>query len=394
MSKVRLRSISIHTHKKKIYIKSKVTKKVEMMWRLFEMNDGDENSTLEEYAAEDIDELIEEYRFYELPTSIILRIIKKSKIRDVALICELVSRMVKSKGEESILLLNVIDRRRTKLDDCIKIISQFNNCPLCKLMGELYMDFKGLPERDYEADIAELKKEIEKLQINAGFPPVKSRPDDFESNICFAAYQGKLSSVQYLVERCHVNVEKMDKDGRTPINNAAEKGHLDVVRYLNEICHANVETKDIDGFTPMNNASLFGHLDVVKYLYEKCHANVEAKDNRGCTPISNASSNGDLNIVKYLYETCHADVEKVDNDGCTPLNNASSSCHLDVVKYLYEKCHANVEAKDKDGNTPISNASLNGHLEVVKYLFKTCHASITDEIVKKSSLNCRKYFHY
>ena len=63
--------------------------------------------------------------------------------------------------------------------------------------------------------------------------------------IFIAASEGKLTSVQYLVEQCHSDVETKDYLEYTPINIASEKGHLEVVKYLYEQCHAKITDKTI-----------------------------------------------------------------------------------------------------------------------------------------------------
>ena len=353
------------------------------------LNEGGRKDILESYEeliVDELEEYIEGNLFFELPTNEILKIIDKSNIEDIDQICSFISKMNENKKEESILLLNVIKADETTFEGCMKILSKFDSSPICRRTSELFDENKKLPERDNEHEISELKKEIEKLRNRTKekktyFSPVTEKPFDFESDIFKAAEEGKLKSVQYLVEQLHADVETKDKDGRTPINIASWNGHLKIVKYLYEACDANVEVRDNYGRTPINITSLKGHIEVVKYLYEKCYANFEAKDNYGFTPINNASLKGHFSVVKYLYEACDANIEAKDDSGSTPINNASLKGYLEVVKYLYETCHANVETRNKSGRTPIYNASLNGHLEVVKYLCETCHAKITEKII-------------
>ena len=345
---------------------------------------------IEDEIIESFDIFAKEKRFYKLPTDEILKIVEKSAIKDVKLLYEVISMMCENKGDESVLLLNIIDPEEMSLDECIEVISRFVRCQICKRTGELYTkeynhmneelnkekdENKNLAERDFGYEIGELKKEIEKIKKATGLRIDIEKPSDFESDICKAAEEGKLTSIQYLYEACHANVEAKDIKGCTPINIASINSHLEVVKYLYETCHANVETKDNSGRTPIFNASKKGHLEVVKYLYETCHANVETKDNYERTPINNASHDGYLDIVKYLYETCHMNIGA--NVGkCSPLNFASVRGHLEVVKYIYEQSHANVEIRDCFGRSPISNASIYGHLNVVKYLNEACHANV------------------
>ena len=322
-----------------------------------ESGNKDRIMALEDSIAGEIEEFVKEESFYEIPTNEILKIVEKSEFGDIKIICELASRMSENKGEESTLLLNVIKTEEATLEECIKILSKFEHSPLCKRTSELFNEDKKQPEVDYEHEIDELKKENEELQKKTKgnktyFPPVTEEPSDFEDDIHDAAEEGKLTSVQYLIEQCRADAEEKDGFGCTPLMWASDEGHLDIVKYLYEVCHANVETKDIHGYTSINYAAIKGHLEVVKYLHETCHANVETKDDFGWTPINYASANGYLDVVKYLYETCHADIETKNNDGRTPISSASRNGQFEVVKYLYEKCYVKItEETIKIANT-------------------------------------------
>ena len=155
--------------------------------------------------------------------------------------------MLAKKGEESTLLLNVIKREEAVLEECIKILSKFEHSQICKRTSELFNKDKELLERDIEQELEELNKENGKLQkeTKTYFHPVTEKPFDFESDICETAYQGKLTSVQYLVEQCHADVETKNKNEWTPINHALYSGHLDIVKYLYETCHAEITEKTL-----------------------------------------------------------------------------------------------------------------------------------------------------
>ena len=149
--------------------------------------------------------------------------------------------MSEKKMDESPLLLNVIDPKEATFDECINTISKFTKCPLCRRIGELHEDNRKLSDRDYEHEIEELKKENEELKKSkkTHFERVTEKPLDFESDIHKAAEKGKLTSVQYLVEQCHSNVEAKDNKGSTPIMFASYNDRLEVVKYLYEECHSN-----------------------------------------------------------------------------------------------------------------------------------------------------------
>ena len=218
------------------------------------LNEGGNKDRIEGYKEvliDSIDETIKEENFYKLPTNEILEIIGKSELDDVELLCKLISNMNQNKGKKSALLLNVIESKKATFEECIQIISKFEQCPICIRTGELFSENVNLPETDYEHEIEELQREIEKLKEEKNtrkktyFPPVTEKPSDFESDICKAAAEGKLTSVQYLIEQCHANVETKDKYGGTPINFASFNGHLEIVKYLYETCHATITDKTL-----------------------------------------------------------------------------------------------------------------------------------------------------
>ena len=220
----------------------------------------------ENVVIDSIDEFCKEDTFYELPTNEILKIIGKSNIENIELLCEIITKMNESKGDDSILLMNVIDPKNATFEDCINVISKFRCSPICRRTYKLSMENMKFPDRDYDYEMGKLKKEINALS---------KKPTDFESNICKAANEGKLSSVKYLVEECNADIGIIDEYGSTPLRLAAREGHLDVVKYLCENCHANVETcGTTKNMTPVNDAAFSGHMDVVKYLVEICHAKI------------------------------------------------------------------------------------------------------------------------
>ena len=104
----------------------------------------------EDAVAEEIEKYIKEDNFYELPTNEIMKIIGKSEIGDIDILCELISIMHVNKGEDSTLLLNVIKREEATLEECIKILSKFEQCQLCQRTSELFKNDKEFPDMDYE----------------------------------------------------------------------------------------------------------------------------------------------------------------------------------------------------------------------------------------------------
>ena len=132
---------------------------------LIERKCNEEEYEEHEYLIiEEIEKLIKEEQFYELPTNEILKIINKSTFADVNQLYDLVANMSASKGEESILLLNVINCDDMTLKDCTTIISKFKKCKFCQRTYQVFKENEEMPEIDYELEIKELNEEIERLK--------------------------------------------------------------------------------------------------------------------------------------------------------------------------------------------------------------------------------------
>ena len=203
-------------------------------------------------------------------TESILKIFKESEIKEGSKIIKFVKKIVEEKKEESNKLLSFIEANEFELKDCINILSKFKNIPIYRRIGELFSEEKLIPVPDYKYEIEKLEKEIKELEKNkTKFTPVTEKPSDFEPDILEASKEGKLTSIQYLIEIEHKDVETKDKEYEaTPLLWASDKGHLGIIKYLIEECHCNIEAKDKDGWTPLHIASYNNHLDVDKYLVQ------------------------------------------------------------------------------------------------------------------------------
>jgi ankyrin repeat protein len=84
-----------------------------------------------------------------------------------------------------------------------------------------------------------------------------------------AANDGALDSIKNLFHQhgCSI-VEAVDAHGQNALHYAAANGHLEIVRFLLTMAGANLEATSNDGFTPLYFACWNGHLEVVKYLVE------------------------------------------------------------------------------------------------------------------------------
>lgn len=83
--------------------------------------------------------------------------------------------------------------------------------------------------------------------------------------LLFGAYNGDASALrQYYLQG--MDMGESDYDSRTALHLAAAEGHADCVEFLLEKCNVSPEALDRWGHTPLDDARLFGHTKVVEMI--------------------------------------------------------------------------------------------------------------------------------
>ena len=203
---------------------------------------------------------------------------------------------------------------------------------------------------------------------------------------------GNLAVVKLFVQS-GMSIQTTGGYSRTVLDYAAWEGHLAIVQYLVEN-GADVNAKMDSGTTALHSATYFEHvfdakggervynaglhetrnsgrLAVVQYLVGQ-GADAGATDNGGATALHWAAQYGHLAVVQYLVGQ-GVDVGATDNGGATALHWAASVLygvwdHLAVVQYLVEN-GADVMARDNSGKTAFEWGVRNGSQpKVLNYL--------------------------
>jgi ankyrin repeat protein len=188
-----------------------------------------------------------------------------------------------------------------------------------------------------------------------------------DSPLHLAAAQGKLNIVTLLIER-GMNINKVNRRGKTPLYRAIEGGHTDVVKALLEKHTPAVfdELQHGRGLEAVHSAASHGHINVIEILLE--HIPLDLTDEHGWTLLHRAVQGGNKSMTKYLIDR-GAQINKPDNVGNTPLVEAIRCSHLDgcydnksrdnkitavtrVVKYLL-KNNADINFPNKGSSTPL-----------------------------------------
>lgn len=300
-------------------------------------------NTLEDILSDEIRETIKEESFYCLPINNIVSIIKQGCIDDASTVAYIASQLNLKKEKEAIQFLDSFDPSCFSFDECIDIIGKLTSYPIFKRIDELDKINKSLPDKDYEFEIKKLTEKIETMQkdpeLLLKFEPVTTKPVSFISNIHEAARQGRIESIQYLIEQEHENPNKKGNNGLTPLHKAALNGQLKVIRYLIEKCHCHADVVDENNHTPLHLAAYGGHLNVVTYLCNECHANVDALSAVCRTPLMFASQNGHIDVVKFLIGKSDANANLFDNYHNNALDYAVKNGNTMVSNYIKDCNH-------------------------------------------------------
>ena len=347
-----------------------------------ERNRKDIIDNLEEMLSENSKELSKNQSFFQLPLKNVLEVISRisfNSFDESDDVCEILQCIIKNtisahyKEKKTLLILQNIDISQIFLtyENILSLFELFTNCPILQYFCNLYNERQQLPEKDYEYELNQKDKEIEKMKSQI----ILEKPKDFEPDIFKACKFGKLSSVQWLIEKEHIDKNK--KVDRTDFSNdfyrddtaihiSCSNGNLPIVEYLIGKQKVDIDTKGYDERTPLQCACKGSHLQIAEYLI--IHgANINAKDNNGNYVIHYASNSDLLQIVKYLIENRKVDLNTKGYFERTPLHKACENGYLPIVDYLISK-GANIEAKDKEGKTPLHYACSNNHSLIVGYL--------------------------
>ena len=82
----------------------------------------------------------------------------------------------------------------------------------------------------------------------------------FDLLVYFAAQEGHLACVQWLVQTAKADPNSSSNDGMTPLHAAAQTGQVNVTHWLVRTAHCPVTSKTCDGATPLHFAAAKGTL--------------------------------------------------------------------------------------------------------------------------------------
>lgn len=227
----------------------------------------------------------------------------------------------------------------------------------------------------------------------------------------YAARQGHLDIVQYLIKRVGMDVETYNNDYKRPLHEAASMSHLACVSYLlqegakvdslkkadwtplmmactrrnlnviQELLHhgADPALRNKDGWNSFHIACREGDPLVVQHLLLVTPDvwRTESKTRR--TPLHTAAMHGCEEIVRILLERCGYTPDCADSCGVTPFMDAVRNGHLSVARLLLEKHQASPQATDMLGTQPVHQVAVTGQEEALWFLVRDLNVDVNQK---------------
>ena len=187
----------IRLKKKKMSVKQIVEK---LKKEINERNRKDVIDNLEEMLSENVEELSKNEKFFHLPLKNIFSVISKVNFNSIdesddgfEILQNIIKNTINAHYEEkeTLLILQNIDFSQLFLsyEKIISLFGLFTNCPILQQFYNLHNEKQQLPEKDYEYELKQKDKEIEKLkqqmkefqsQTQIDFQPIAEKPEEIE----------------------------------------------------------------------------------------------------------------------------------------------------------------------------------------------------------------------
>lgn len=153
----------------------------------------------------------------------------------------------------------------------------------------------------------------------------------------------KEDSVQHIVKRQRrrssldprmntLNAKCSRKDGKQPVHWAARNGHILVLEYLIEEHGIDVDTHMNDQSTPLHLAIFGGHMKCVQYLLEK-KADLFARNDHLCNAAHWAAMGGSTEVTEFLMAR-GVPFGVLQKEKQTPLHKAAGKKHFHLLPFI------------------------------------------------------------
>lgn len=153
--------------------------------------------------------------------------------------------------------------------------------------------------------------------------------DDLNQAVWEASRRSHTNILKYLKGK-GADLNRSNAEGWSPLLFAAEQGDLETLRYLIEKVGCDVRARTKNRVSALMLAADAGQTEVCRYLLER-GANINARSNRGSTALMFAAASGNKSLVNLLLEA-GADPRMRDHDDLHAHDHASSPEIADLLR--------------------------------------------------------------
>ena len=169
-----------------------------------------------------------------------------------------------------------------------------------------------------------------------------------------ASYGGHIDVLRLLINHC--DPSQGDDDSVTSLHVASYKGHINIAQYLVNECHVDPDRADSSGNTPLLYSALGGQVDLVTFfLKKKC--NVSQVNREGSSLSLLACKSGLVALVRQLKQFGLFSADDLDHHGRGIVHYCAMSDSVELLEYLQNNYVVIFDDKDRYGITPLHIAS-------------------------------------
>jgi len=204
------------------------------------------------------------------------------------------------------------------------------------------------------------------LVIKNGDDPINAKDEDGMSALTWAAQNGHLETVRYLLHQRRIDVNSRDSLRQTPLIRAAHDGSLEVARLLLSRSDIKADARGDRQETALTHAASQGQTKIAQLLIDRKDVNINNRDCFGETPVYNAARYGSVDIFHALLK--RPEIELDFSNSRVSVLSAAAQCGNEeifqtVIKIAQEspkglKLKGALLEAAKNGNTPISQRLL------------------------------------
>lgn len=221
-----------------------------------------------------------------------------------------------------------------------------------------------------DGNLASLKEMLSKASTpNAQMDLLNSRDRHLSTAEHWAAGEGHLDCLKFLIEKrreldhfkntnnnnipvvhdddrsllneSHRKIRRR-RDGKTGLHYAARNGRLDCVKYLIDECGCSVDDKSGDGTTPFHLACFGVHLETARLLLDR-GADPHHVNDWGCgvahwvALAKNYTIQTITELLNFLNNVCHVDFTRRQKQGHSVLHKAAQNQNYAVLQWFMTK---------------------------------------------------------